>query len=76
MASTGTRLRWQSYSPLIRCRLPGPLLPTQTANRPVRCASAPAANAAVSSWRTAVHVGDSRPRIESVMPLSESPATP
>ena len=26
IASTGTRLRWASKSPLIRCRLPGPQL--------------------------------------------------
>ncbi len=31
MASTGTRLRCASNSPLIRCRLPGPQLPAQTA---------------------------------------------
>ena len=27
MASTGAKLRWASYSPLIRCKLPGPQLP-------------------------------------------------
>ena len=32
--------------------VPGPQLPAETANRPVRCASAPAANAAVSSCLT------------------------
>ena len=32
IASTGTRLRWQSNRPLIRCRLPGPQLPAQTAS--------------------------------------------
>ena len=31
IASTGTPLRWQSNRPLIRCRLPGPQLPAQTA---------------------------------------------
>src|SRR5437899_3793934 len=68
MARRGDRLRWQSYNPLIRCRLPGPQLPTQTDSCPVTCASAPAANAAVSSWRTAIHSMDWRPRIESVIP--------
>ncbi len=38
MAITGTRLRWQSYRPLMRCRLPGPQLPAQAASSPVRCA--------------------------------------
>ena len=37
IASTGTRLRWASKRPLIRCRLPGPQLPAQTASSPVRC---------------------------------------
>ena len=55
MASTGTPLRWQSNRPLIRCRLPGPQLPAQTASSPVRCASAPAAKAALSSWRMCIH---------------------
>jgi hypothetical protein len=36
MARTGARLRWQSKRPLIRCRLPGPQLPAQTARAPVR----------------------------------------
>ena len=31
IATTGTRERWQSNRPLIRCRLPGPQLPAQTA---------------------------------------------
>ena len=52
---TGTRERWQSNRPLMRCRLPGPQLPAQTASSPVRCASAPAAKAATSSWRTCSH---------------------
>src|ERR1700676_1468817 len=38
--------------PVDQMRLPGPQLPAQTANFPVRCASAPAANAAVSSCLT------------------------
>src|SRR5262245_22973671 len=76
MASTGTRLRWQSYRPLIRCRLPGPQLPAQTARRSVRCASAPAANAAVSSCLTCTQRSLSCRRMESVIPLRESPETP
>src|ERR1700731_2593483 len=55
MASTGTHERWQSNSPLIRCRLPGPQLPAQTASSPVRCTSAPAAKAATSSCLTCTH---------------------
>ena len=43
IASTGTRLRCASNRPLIRCRLPGPQLPAQTASRPVSAASAAAA---------------------------------
>src|SRR5262245_8476992 len=76
MASTGTRLRWQSYSPLIKCRLPGPQLPAHTARWPERCASAPAAKAAVSSCLTGIHRSWSCRRMASVIPLSESPATP
>ena len=76
IASTGTRLRWQSYRPLIRCRLPGPQLPAQTASSPVRCASAPAAKAA-GLLVAHVHPFDRRlRRSESVRPFSESPATP
>src|SRR5215831_13056703 len=60
----------------MRCRLPGPQLPAQTARRPVRCASAPAANAAVSSCLTCTHLSWSCRRMESVMPLRESPETP
>src|SRR6202049_5054755 len=76
MARSGTRLRWQSYSPLIKCRLPGPQLPAQTASLPVRCASAPAANAAVSSCRTGTQSIPPRTRMASVIAFSESPATP
>jgi hypothetical protein len=54
MASTGTRDRWPSNRPLMGCRLPGPQLPAQTASFPVRCASAPAANAATSSFDLAL----------------------
>src|SRR5258707_1091650 len=39
----------------MRCRLPGPQLPAQTASSPVRWASPPAANAATSSCRTRIH---------------------
>ena len=76
MASTGTRLRWQSNRPLIRCRLPGPQLPAQTASRPVSAASAPAAKAADSSCRTCIHsMRPSRRRL-SFRPLRLSPVTP
>ena len=43
MASTGTRLRWASKRPLIRCRFPGPQLAAHTASSPVSAASAAAA---------------------------------
>ena len=52
MASTGTRLRWASIRPLIRCRLPGPQLAAHTASCPVIAASPAAAKAAASSCRT------------------------
>ncbi len=52
MASTGAPDRFASYKPLMRCRLPGPHEPAQTASLPVNCASAAAAKAAASSWRT------------------------
>ena len=39
MASTGVRLRCASNRPLMRCRLPGPQDPAQTASSPVICAS-------------------------------------
>ena len=52
MASTGAPERLASYRPLIRCRLPGPQEPAQTASRPVSWASAAAAKAAASSCRT------------------------
>ena len=35
MASTGTRERWQSKRPFIRCRFPVPQLPVHTAIAPV-----------------------------------------
>lgn len=52
IANTGTRLRWQSNSPLIRCKFPGPHDPAHTAKRSLAATSAPAANAAASSCRT------------------------
>jgi hypothetical protein len=75
IASTGTRLRCASNRPLMRCRLPGPQLPAQPARAPVICASAAAAKAATSSWRTCIQ----RMRVlrnASVKPLSESPTMP
>src|ERR1700678_3244036 len=76
MASTGTRLRFASNSPLIRCRLPGPQLPAHTASSPVSAASAAAANPAASSCRTCSQVISPSRRSASVNPLSESPGSP
>jgi hypothetical protein len=76
MASTGTLLRLASNSPLIRCRLPGPQLPAQTASSPVSAASAAAANPAASSCRTCSQVISPSRRSASVNPLSESPGIP
>ena len=81
----GTPLRWQSNRPLIRCRLPGPQLPAQTASLPVRCASAPAAKAAPSSCRMWIHsmrfdapqgIGEAVERIadDAIDPLHARPA--
>ncbi len=53
-----------------------PQLPAQTASSPVRWAWAPAAKAAVSSWRVPIHSMSCCPRMASSMPLSESPTTP
>ena len=64
MASTGAPERLASYSPLIRCRLPGPHEPAHTASLPVSWASALAANAPASSWRTCT---------QSIPPLAEPP---
>ncbi len=72
MASTGTRLRLASNSPLIRCRLPGPQLPPHTASSPVSAASAAAANAAASSCRTCSQVMPPSRRSTSVNPFTES----
>ena len=52
IANTGAPLRWQSYSPLSRCTLPGPDEPSTAVGRPEIWASAPAANAPASSLRT------------------------
>src|SRR5712672_3294943 len=52
------------------------LLKISAANLPVRWASAPAANAATSSCLTPTQLMFCRTRIESVIPLSESPGTP
>src|SRR6516162_2102261 len=60
----------------MRCRLPGPQLPAQTARRPVVAASAPAANAATSSCRTCIHAMRSSRRRLSLNPLRLSPVTP
>jgi hypothetical protein len=62
--------------PLMRCRLPGPQLPAQTASSPVRCASAPAAKAATSSCRTCTHSILPWRRIASVSPFRLSPTMP
>ena len=76
MASTGTRLRFASNSPLIRCRFPGPQLPAHTASSPVSAASAAAANPAASSCRTCSQVISPSRRSASVNPFSESPGSP
>ena len=76
IASTGTRERWQSKRPLMRCRLPGPQLPAQTASSPVRCASAPAAKAPTSSCRIWIHSILPWRRIASVRPFRLSPTIP
>ncbi len=76
MASTGTRLRFASYRPLIRCRLPGPQLAAHTASWPVSAASPAAANAAASSCRTCSQVIEPSRRSASVNPLIESPGIP
>ncbi len=76
MASTGTRLRFASNRPLIRCRLPGPQLPAHTASSPVSAASPAAANAAASSCRTCPQVISPSRRNASVNPFSECPGIP
>src|ERR1700704_2170764 len=60
----------------MRCRLPGPQLPAQTASSRVRCPSAPAAKAATSSCRTWTHSILPWRRIESVRPFRLSPTIP
>jgi hypothetical protein len=76
IASTGVPLRCASYTPLIKCRLPGPELPAHTASCPVTCASAAAANAAVSSCRTCTHSMPSVRRTASTIGLRLSPTMP
>ena len=51
-ASTGMLSVLASYRPLSRCAAPGPAEPKVTAILPVSFASATAANAPTSSWRT------------------------
>ena len=75
-ASTGAPLRCASNNPLIKCRFPGPLLPAHAANLPVSCASAPAANAPASSWRTYTHSIPSVRRTASTTGLRLSPTMP
>src|SRR3954452_24799058 len=60
----------------MRCRLPGPHDPAQTASLPVICASPAAANAATSSCRTWIQSILLRLRSASVTPFRLSPTTP
>lgn len=60
----------------MRCRLPGPHDPAQTASPPVTSASAAAANAAASSWRTCTQSMPSVRRTASTTGLRESPTMP
>ena len=77
MAKTGAALRWQSYNPLSRCRLPGPDDPSTAVGRPEICASAPAAKAPASSLRTCTNsMSDSCRRRASTIGFAESPTMP
>src|SRR6188472_2268046 len=77
IANTGAALRWQSYSPLTRCRLPGPDDPSTAVGRPEICASAPAAKAPASSLRTWTNsMSDSCRRSASTIGFAESPTMP
>ena len=76
IASTGTPLRLASNRPLTRCRPPGPQLVAHTASSPVSAASAAAANAAASSFRTCSQAIPPARRSASVKPFSESPGIP
>src|SRR4029078_10676175 len=77
MAKTGAALRWQSYSPLSRCRLPGPDDPSTAVGRPEICASAPAAKAPASSLRTWTNsMSASCLRRASTIGFAESPTMP
>ncbi len=60
----------------MRWRLPGPQEPAQAVSLPVICASAPAAKAAVSSWRTCTHSMPEVRRTASTTGLRLSPTTP
>src|SRR4249919_755804 len=77
MANTGAALRWQSYSPLTRCRLPGPDDPRTAVGRPEIWASAPAAKAPASSLRTCTNsMSASCRRSASTIGFAESPTMP
>ena len=76
IARTGTRERFASYRPLMRCRLPGPHDPAHTARVSVSSASAAAANAPASSWRTCTHSIPSMRRTASTTGLRLSPTMP
>lgn len=60
----------------MRWRLPGPQEPAQAAGFPVICASAPAAEAPVSSWRTWIQSMPGLRRTASTTGLRLSPTTP
>ncbi|MCY1452009.1 hypothetical protein D9M71_689060 [compost metagenome] len=55
ISTSGVRLRLASKMPLMKCSPPGPHEPAHAARRPLTSDSAPAANAAASSWRTCTH---------------------
>ena len=77
MAKTGAALRWQSYRPLSRCRLPGPDDPSTAVGMPETCASAPAAKAPASSLRTCTNsMSPWCRRSASTMGFAESPTMP
>ena len=77
IANTGEPLRWQSYSPLSRCTLPGPDEPSTAVGRPETWASAPAAKAPASSLRTCTNsMSDVCRRRASTIGFAESPTMP
>ncbi len=55
ISTIGARLRLVSNTPLMKCRPPGPHEPAQAVSCPLISDSAPAANAATSSWRICTH---------------------